>query len=71
MFVHVYSVGILDVTYRAVMGNLGTLDENSTLATPGADFSTEIATLRLEDGQESITITAPILEVSMAYACLC
>jgi len=60
--VHVYS-GILDVTYEAVMGNLGTLEENTTLATPGADFSTEMATFRLEDGQESTTITVPILDV--------
>ena len=45
------------------MGNLSSLDTNTSLATPNADFNSTAMTLRLEDGQTSVTFAAPILEV--------
>ena len=59
-------VGALEVVYEAVMGNLGELEANTTLATPGSDFNGTSRTFTLEDGQQSATILAPILDVSNA-----
>ena len=64
MCTYVYNLGALDIVYEAVMGNLGDLEANSTLATLGSDFNSTSRTLRLEDGQQSATILAPILDVS-------
>ena len=61
----IYTSGALDVEYEAVMGNLGTLGENTSLATPGLDFTTSTMTVTLEDGQLSATIAAPIIDVSL------
>ena len=55
-------VGALDVVYRASMGNLNT---NTTLANQGSDFNSTIMTLRFEDGQQSATISVPIIDVSI------
>ena len=52
------------MVYEAVMGNLGALADNTTLASPALDFNTSSRTLRLEDGQLSTTIVAPIIDVS-------
>ena len=57
-------IGALEVVYEAVMGNLSSLEANTTLATRGFDFNSTSRTLRLEDGQTSINITAPIIDVS-------
>ena len=62
----IYASGALDVEYEAVMGNLGTLGENTSLATPGLDFTTSTMTVTLEDGQLSATIAAPIIDVSLS-----
>ena len=59
--------GALDVVYEAVMGNVGTLADNSTLATPGLDFNTSNRTIRLEDGQLSATVLVAIIEVSSPF----
>ena len=46
------------------MGSLGSLGDNTTLATQGLDFNTTTMTFRLENGQTSTTIVAPIINVS-------
>ena len=51
------------MTFVALIGNLGTTEPNTTLATFGADFSTSEVTFQLEDGQSSTSITAPIINV--------
>ena len=56
-------IGVLNVTFAAVMGNLGKIEPNTTMATSGTDFSTSEVTLQLEDGQTSTTISAPIVNV--------
>ena len=55
-------VGALDVVYRASMGTLNT---KTTLANQGSDFNSTIMTLRFEDGQQSATISVPIIDVSI------
>ena len=62
--------GALDVAYEAVMGNIGTLAGNSTLATPGLDFNNSNRTIRLEDGQLSATVLVPIINVSSPFSAL-
>ena len=57
-------VGDLEVVYEAVMGSLGSLGDNTTLATQGLDFNNTTMTFRLENGQTSTTIVAPIINVS-------
>ena len=51
------------MVYEALMGSLGTLEANATLGTEGVDFNGTTRTLRLEDGQASTTIPAPIIDV--------
>ena len=52
--------GALDVVYEAVMG---ALEVDTTPATPDSDFNSTRMTFRLENGQLSTTITAPIIDV--------
>ena len=61
-----YVSGALEVVYEAVMGSLGTLPENTSLASPGLDFNTTTMSFILEDGQLSATIAAPIINVSLS-----
>lgn len=51
------------MVYEAVMGSLDSLETDTTLATPDSDFNSTRMTFRLEDGQLSTTIPAPIIDV--------
>ena len=57
--------GAIDVSYMAVAGNLTELPVATSLATPGEDFLSALSIVRLEDGQQSTVITAPILDVRL------
>lgn len=59
------------MVYGASMGNLNTLEADTTLATQGSDFDNTSMTLRLEDGQQSVTISVPIIDVSNDKFSLC
>ena len=64
---HLLLTGAVDVVYQAVMGNIGALADNTTLATPDLDFNTSQRTIRLEDGQLSTTVPVPIINVSVCF----
>lgn len=59
------------MVFAAAMGNLNTLEADTTLATQGYDFDNTSMTLRLEDGQQSATISVPIIDVSNDEFSLC
>lgn len=60
-----YNTGAIDVTYMAENGSVIELIGDTTLATAGVDFSSEVQTVRLEDNQESAVITIPTIDVSL------
>lgn len=57
--------GAIDVTYQARVGTLRTLPlpNDTSLATLGVNFADTNLTVRFLDGQQSVTIAAPIIVV--------